>query len=147
MICLLPRLRLNHLLMDKNRFCQVLSTNSYKGGSVIICRSSASNQQQLRNQHLDCEPLSGWQRMGRSTASLKRNSCKLQIGKPLWEAALPFVVSFLLSSKCWHADGSSHSSCVITKMGEGHKGMIPQYEALYCMEQDSQHVLYMETSP
>lgn len=93
-----------------------------------------TNQWQLRNQHLDCKPLSGWERIGRLTDSLKRNSCKLQIGKPLWEAALPFVVSFLLSSKCWHADVSSHSSYVITKIGECHKGMILQHEVLYCMQ-------------
>lgn len=136
-ICLLPCPRLNHLLTDKffkRRKCHHLST-------------SASNQLQLRNQHLDCEPLSGWEGMGHSTASLKRNSCKLQIGKPLWEAALPFVVSFLLSSKCWHADVCSHFSCVITKMGWSHKRMLPQYGALYCMEQDSQRVIYMETLP
>lgn len=131
-ICVPPCPRLNHLLMDKNS--QALSTNSYKRGSVVICRTSATNRQQLRNQHLDCEPLSGLERIGRSTASMKRNSCKLQIGKPLWEAALPFVVSFLLSSKCWHADVSSHSSCVITKMGERHKGMIPHYDALCCKQ-------------
>lgn len=91
----------------------------FKWGKVSLFASLASNQRQLRNQHLDFEPLSGWERTGRSTGSLKRNSCKLQIGKPLWEAAVPF----LLSSKCWHAD-SFHSFCVIRKMGERHKAMI-----------------------
>lgn len=118
-----------HLLMkDKtqlgsdtvNRFVQ-----SRK--SITVWQRSALNLK--KDQWLDCEPLLAWERTGRS-GSLKRNSCKLQIGKPLWERALPFVVSFLLSSKSWHADVSSHSSRVITKMGEEHKRIIPDM-ALY----------------
>lgn len=121
-----------HLLMEDttqlgsdtvNRFLQ-----SRK--SIIVWQTSALNQKPLKkDQWLDCEPLLGWERTGHSS-SLKRNSCKLQIGKPLWDRALPFVVSFLLSSKSWHADVSSHSSRVITKMGEEHKRIIPDM-ALY----------------
>ena len=115
-----------HLLLVEKSQAQTQATELLtKGGEVSSC---------AKRQH----PISSggeisiwivshfgfWERTGRSTCSLKRNSCKLQIGKPLWEAALPFVVSFLLSSECWHADVSSHSSCVITKTAERHEGVI-----------------------
>lgn len=41
------------------------------------------------------------------------------------EAAGSFVGSFLLSSKCWHAGVSSHSSFVILKMLEHNAAAIP----------------------
>ncbi len=55
-----------HLLMEEKRQAQTQSTHFLqRRKSVMVCQMLVSNQRRLRNQRLDCEPLSGWERTGR----------------------------------------------------------------------------------